>query len=71
MQSGGAARLPPDASTDFTVAELCAQYLRWATEYYVKGGVSTSELDQRQAGDQGSERICLLHNRFAIGKLAT
>jgi integrase len=45
MQFGGAVAVaPPDVSTEITVAELGAQYLRWATDYYRKDGVATSEL---------------------------
>jgi integrase len=45
MQSPNAPiSLDPDSGGDPTVAELAAQYLRWAITYYVKDGVETSEL---------------------------
>jgi integrase len=36
--------LEPVQSTDITVVELCAQFLRWATTYYQKNGEETTEL---------------------------
>jgi integrase len=48
MESGTVSKLEPDPSNDLTVAELCAQYLRWATGYYVKGGKPTSQLRKVQ-----------------------
>lgn len=33
-----------ESSNDITVAEVCAQYLRWAEGYYVKDGKPTTEL---------------------------
>jgi integrase len=44
MQGKPAPEPEPEASNDFTIAELCAQYNRWATGYYVKSGEPTSEL---------------------------
>jgi len=34
----------PELSVDLTVVELCAQYLRWASGYYVKDGKPTTEM---------------------------
>ena len=34
----------PESSNDITVAEVCAQYHRWAEGYYVKDGKPTTEL---------------------------
>jgi integrase len=45
MQSPDApVTIQPDAGTDLMVAELAAQYLRWAETYYVKDGKPTTEL---------------------------
>jgi hypothetical protein len=45
MQNPGSTpAIEPGQSTDITVAELCAQFLRWATTYYQKNGHETTEL---------------------------
>jgi integrase len=44
MQSSVIPTGEPDSSNDITVVELAAQYLRWATTYYVKDGQPTTEL---------------------------
>jgi integrase len=45
MQSPDApVKFDPGAGTDLMVAELCAQYLRWAENYYVKHGKPITEL---------------------------
>jgi integrase len=44
MQTGTAPTAAPDASNDLTVAELCAEYLRFASGYYVKANAPTSQL---------------------------
>jgi len=44
MQGDATPAREPESSNDITVAEVCAQYLRWATGYYVKDGKPTTEL---------------------------
>jgi integrase len=44
MQGETAPPREPDSSNDLTVAELCAQYLKYASTYYTKDGEETSEL---------------------------
>ena len=44
MQGESVPANDPDSSNDIAVAEVCAQYLRWAEGYYVKDGETTTEL---------------------------
>src|SRR6516165_647362 len=42
---GEAAEIGPTSGGDITIAELCAQFFKWASSYYVKDGRTTSELN--------------------------
>jgi len=44
MQGDATPAREPESSNGITVAEVCAQYLRWAVGYYVKDGKPTTEL---------------------------